>query len=286
MNYFVTGATGFIGRNLVSRLLQREGTVYALVRAGSRGRLEELRTGWGADGARVVPIAGDLAQPGLGISEEDLVTLRGSVDHFFHLAAIYDMTADAETQEVANVEGTRYAVELAALRPDLVAGLVLIGPSLPVAPMSPERQRVSERFLAPAPEHPDDWERYNLAYWHAHYDDFAQWFFEELFPEPHSTKQIEDAVGWAAETDATILEAEARQQADGRPVRELIDEITCPTLVVHGDEDRAVPHDVGVAAARVTDGALVTFEGSGHMPNLRDPVRFNLLLREFAERVA
>ncbi len=113
MNYFVTGATGFIGRNLVARLLQREGTIYALVRAGSRGRLEELRTAWGADGARVVPIAGDLAQPSLGVSEEDLVTLRGDVDHFFHLAAIYDMAAGAEAQEVANVEGTRHAVELA-----------------------------------------------------------------------------------------------------------------------------------------------------------------------------
>ena len=113
MNYFVTGATGFIGRNLVQKLLQREGTVYALVRAGSRGRLEELRTAWGADGARVVPVSGDLSQPGLGVSEEDLLTLRGEVDHFFHLAAIYDMEADAETQEVANVEGTRHAVELA-----------------------------------------------------------------------------------------------------------------------------------------------------------------------------
>ena len=113
MNYFVTGATGFIGRNLVKRLLQREGTVYALVRAGSRGRLEELRTAWGPDGARVVPIAGDLSMPGLGVSEEDLLVLRGEVDHFFHLAAIYDMTAGYEAQEIANVEGTRHAVELA-----------------------------------------------------------------------------------------------------------------------------------------------------------------------------
>ena len=113
MSYFVTGATGFIGRNLVARLLQREGTVYALVRAGSRGRLEELRTGWGADGARIVPVAGDLGQPGLGVSEEDLVEMRGEIDHFFHLAAIYDIAADAEAQQVANVEGTRNAIELA-----------------------------------------------------------------------------------------------------------------------------------------------------------------------------
>ena len=60
-----------------------------------------------------MPISGDLSQPGLGVSEEDLLTLRGEVDHFFHLAAIYDMAAGAEAQEVANVEGTRHAVELA-----------------------------------------------------------------------------------------------------------------------------------------------------------------------------
>ncbi|MBA3865123.1 MAG: SDR family oxidoreductase [Solirubrobacterales bacterium] len=113
MSYFVTGATGFIGRNLVERLLQREGTIYALVRAGSRGRLEELRNGWGPNGARVVPIAGDLTQPGLAVAEEDLVAMRGEIDHFFHLAAIYDITANAETQQIANVEGTRHAIELA-----------------------------------------------------------------------------------------------------------------------------------------------------------------------------
>jgi short-subunit dehydrogenase len=113
MSYFLTGATGFIGRNLVEKLLQREGTIYALVRAGSRGRLEELRTSLGADGARIVPVAGDLSQPGLAVSEEDMVAMRGEVDHFFHLAAIYDLTADAESQEIANIEGTRHATELA-----------------------------------------------------------------------------------------------------------------------------------------------------------------------------
>jgi NAD(P)-dependent dehydrogenase (short-subunit alcohol dehydrogenase family) len=113
MSYFVTGATGFIGRNLAELLLEREGTIYVLVREGSKGRLEELRNRWGADDSRVVGIVGDLSEPRLGISDSDLERLRGEVDHLFHLAAIYDMTADAESQRIANVEGTRHMVEFA-----------------------------------------------------------------------------------------------------------------------------------------------------------------------------
>jgi NAD(P)-dependent dehydrogenase (short-subunit alcohol dehydrogenase family) len=113
MSYFVTGATGFIGRNLVELLLEREGTIYVLVREGSKGRLEELRNRWGADDSRVVGIVGDLSEPRLGVSDSDLERLRGEVDHLFHLAAIYDMTADAESQRIANVEGTRHMVEFA-----------------------------------------------------------------------------------------------------------------------------------------------------------------------------
>jgi len=113
LSYFVTGATGFIGRHLVERLLEREGTIYVLVREGSRGRLEELRNRWGAGEERVVGIVGDLSQPRLGVSEADIERLRGEVDHLFHLAAIYDMTADAESQRVANVEGTRHMVDFA-----------------------------------------------------------------------------------------------------------------------------------------------------------------------------
>jgi NAD(P)-dependent dehydrogenase (short-subunit alcohol dehydrogenase family) len=112
MSYFVTGATGFIGRNLVEQLLEREGTIYVLVREGSRGRLEELRSRWGAEEGRIVPVIGDLSQEHLGCGDQ-IDELKGNVDHFFHLAAIYDMTADAESQRVANVEGTREATKLA-----------------------------------------------------------------------------------------------------------------------------------------------------------------------------
>jgi len=113
LGYLVTGATGFIGRNLVERLLEREGTIYVLIREGSRGRLEELRARWGDERGRIVPVLGDLTQPRLGVDDDQIERLRGEVDHLFHLAAIYDITADAETQRAANVEGTRHMVELA-----------------------------------------------------------------------------------------------------------------------------------------------------------------------------
>jgi thioester reductase-like protein len=112
MAYFVTGATGFIGRFLVERLLDREGDVHVLVREGSMRKIEALADQWGHSD-RVKPVAGDLSQPRLGVAKAWITEHKGSIDHFLHLAAIYDMTADEERNRVANVEGTRHAVELA-----------------------------------------------------------------------------------------------------------------------------------------------------------------------------
>ena len=113
MTYFVTGATGFIGRHLLAKLLARKGNIYCLVRKGSQQKFDALRESFGDDGARLIAVSGDLSKAALGISPAQKKTLTGKIKHFFHLAAIYDLAASAESQHSANIDGTRHAVQLA-----------------------------------------------------------------------------------------------------------------------------------------------------------------------------
>ena len=114
MQYFITGATGFIGRRLVAKLLERAGSsIFFLAREAERERLDDLYEFWGCDDSRVKPVFGDLTEDLLGVSAVDRKKLAKKTTHFFHLAAIYDLSADAESQLRVNVEGTRNTVRFA-----------------------------------------------------------------------------------------------------------------------------------------------------------------------------
>lgn len=113
MAYFVTGGTGFIGKFLIEKLLLREGTIHVMLREASAHKLEELHQRFPGSEKRIVAVYGDLTKPKLGLNAKSVKALKGKIDHFFHLAAIYDMHADNQSQQKANVEGTRNAIQCA-----------------------------------------------------------------------------------------------------------------------------------------------------------------------------
>src|SRR3546814_916613 len=114
MSYFVTGATGFIGRFLVANLLRRKGTIHVLVRKDSQKKFDAIAKKMGWDPKRITVLNGEMAAARCGLTAAQVRGLKGKVKHFCHLAAIYDLEAKAEAQRVANVDGTQNALDLAA----------------------------------------------------------------------------------------------------------------------------------------------------------------------------
>jgi pimeloyl-ACP methyl ester carboxylesterase/predicted glycosyltransferase len=199
---------------------------------------------------------------------------------------------DAARVESACVAGMSMgglrALLLAAGHPERVDGVFLIGPTVPLlTPPPPGRDAVG--FEDELDDY-EGWAKYNRHYWLQDYRGFLEFFFSQVFPEPHSTKQIEDCVAWGLDTSPetlilTMLGGDSGL-ADVEAVEALCRSIQCPAFVVHGTADAVIPVARGERVAELTGGELVRFEGSGHAPHVRDPVRMNLLLREFAERVS
>ncbi|MEO7199821.1 MAG: SDR family oxidoreductase, partial [Dokdonella sp.] len=150
MSYFVTGATGFIGRHLLQHLLLRKGVIHCLVRKESLGKFEDLREELGAEKDRLVAVVGDLSRPRLGVTPAAIRKL-GKINHFFHLAAVYDLAADEASQLASNVDGTRHAVELAE---QVKAGCFHHTSSIAVAGMYPGVFREDMFDEAEGLEHP------------------------------------------------------------------------------------------------------------------------------------
>ena len=128
----------------------------------------------------------------------------------------------------------------------------------------------------------DGWAKYNRHYWLRDYRGFLEFFFSQMFTEPHSTKPIEDCVGWGLETTPEVLIAtNVREPLDADAQRELAGRVRCPVLVIQGSDDAITGPGRGIGLAEATGGELVMLDGSGHGPHARDPVKVNLLLREF-----
>ncbi|HST16253.1 MAG TPA: alpha/beta fold hydrolase [Gaiellaceae bacterium] len=196
--------------------------------------------------------------------------------------AVLDATETERAVLVSLSRGAERALLLAAEHPERVAGLVFIAPALPLPPAA-ARAGAEQEFLQPHESY-EGWGKWNSHYWLEHYEDFVEFFFAQVFNEPHSTKQREDAIGWALETDPKTLVASqvAARLPDEASVRALVDRVRCPALVIHGRDDAVRPHDSGALLADLLGAPFVSLEGSGHSPHARDPVKVNLLLRDFA----
>ena len=198
-----------------------------------------------------------------------------SGEHVADLVAVLDATGTDRAVVVGLSAGARRALTLAAAHPDRVVGVVAIAPAMFPRPPAPDRTRPGrDRF------HPDAVR--------ADFADFVRFFLSTVFTDTHSTKPLDDALEWAAGTRADVLVDYFAAESDRtrEHARAMCDAIRCPVLVVHGTEDVRVPFEDGAAVAEWADGTLVALPGAGHAPPMRDPVRVNLVVRDFARTVS
>ncbi len=192
-----------------------------------------------------------------------------------HARAVLDATDTSRASMVCYSRGSYTGVILAAEHPERVERLVLVG-----CPLFGTR-RGGAAFHEPRDRY-EGWEKFNAHHWRQDFRDFAEFWASRIFTEPHSTKPIEDLVAWTLETTPEILIATIDEWQCRTPIPELLAQIRVPTLLVHGAEDavRALSSSEQTHQA-IADSVLVPFEGAGHGPHARDPVRFNLLMRDF-----
>ena len=202
--------------------------------------------------------------------------------------AVLDATEIKNSVLVGFSSGASWAVRVAAAHPDRVQGIFAIAPTCSLPAAHPERELAL--WLQTA-ECPDGWLKYTRHHWlHGGLADFREFFFEQMYSEPHSTKQAEDMMRWSADIDAQTLADTTAGRLDpemlaAEPFEQIAKSVHCPVQVVHGTADRVRPWATGEQLAEVTGGSLTLIDGGGHGLMARDPVRINTMIRDFIESV-
>lgn len=208
-----------------------------------------------------------------------------SLDNYVDdVLAVMDATNAGRAILVGLSFGGTLACIIAAHHPKRVKAAILAATSATIGPgytyMTPEHFFAKQESF-------EDWNKYNREHWLANYPDFAEHFVRNIFSEPHSTKQIEDGIGWANETTGPVL----TKTVEARPIPPAFDvseamyrKIACPVLMIHGDNDQIVPYARAELVAEITGAELVTIPGGGHNPLGRYPAKSNELINDFLDR--
>jgi pimeloyl-ACP methyl ester carboxylesterase len=216
-----------------------------------------------------------------------------------YAVAVLDATCTDRAVLVSLSQGSYWTLGLAANHPDRVLGSAYIGPVLDLADEHPDRVAYQDPVHAASVEQrassvpmaeqdpPEHWAKATVEYIRRDHQDFLWFFFGQCFPEPYSTKPIEDCVRWGLDTSPEVLltEKQGEQPPDRATLEAWCRRVASPTLVIHGDDDRIAPLRRAERLAELTGGELLVLEGGGHIPLARDPVPVNLALRRFVERI-
>lgn len=199
------------------------------------------------------------------------------------ILAVMDATGTDRAVLVTRSAGAQRGLIVAGEHPERVLGLIAGGPSLPIGERVGDRSFGFEDVL----DTEEGWAKDNIHYWRRDFDGYLRFFFSRCFTEPHSTKQIDDCVGWGHEIGAeTLILGEYADRLTAAETLALCSRVRCPVLVVVGDQDAITGSGPAIAMAEAIHGAeLVIIEGGGHVQDARDPVAINLIIRDFVARL-
>jgi pimeloyl-ACP methyl ester carboxylesterase len=203
------------------------------------------------------------------------------------IMAVLDATGTDSAILVAHCHANWWAVEIASTHPNRVDGLVAIDPGVPYLGRSHEHWAQSGKTWNQALDDPTGWQLFNRNLIVNDLESWVTFFFHAQLVEEHSTKQLEDAVGWALETTGEVLaDSEEAQELDPPLKEEFYEQVrslSMPVLVIHGDQDVCQHVERGIELAEVTGGRLLVIEGGGHLALARDPVKVNRAIKQFVE---